>query len=259
VGEITRRDVAALLRDVANESGPTTANLVRAMLRRLFEYAIEVGTIEVNPASHTPGYEVRPRSRTLSDGEIAALWRATEERSAFAMIMRMLLWTGARRSEVGGARWSEFSSSGSASLIWTIPGSRVKNGRELVLPLPRQAAAAIASWPRILRRDCLFGVHSPRGFANWDSAKQRLDERLSFARPWTLHDLRRTTESRLAELGVSKDLRGRLLNHGMDPISAAYDHHHYLPEKQKALQNWADKLEEIVTSAEPTVIKLHRT
>jgi hypothetical protein len=32
-----------------------------------------------------------------------------------------------------------------------------------------------------------------------------------------------------------------------------------MPEKQKALQMWADKLDEIVTSAEPAVIKLRRT
>jgi integrase len=255
VGEIARRDVAALLRAIATESGATTAKLVRAMLRRLFEYGIEVGAIELNPAAHTPSYEVSPRSRVLSDIEIAAIWEAcTIDGHDFAMIVRLLLWTGCRRSEAGGMRWSEFSGGS-----WLVPPERTKNHRLLELPLPRQAAAAISRWPRIVGRDLLFGRSSPNGFGNWDSAKRSLDARLGFARPWLLHDLRRTVESRLAELGVSKDLRGRLLNHGMDPISAAYDHHHYTAEKRQTLQLWADQLEEIVASAGPTVIKLRRT
>jgi len=251
---IARRDVAGVIRAVANESGATTASLVRAMLTRLWSYAIEVGVVEYNVVQNTPGYEVRKRSRVLNDIEIAALWRAAEDRSDFNLIMRMLLWTGARRSEVGGMRWSELSGGS-----WLVPPERTKNGRPLELPLPRQAADAIACWPRVVGKDTLFGIWSSSGFSGWSAAKAKLDARLGFDRPWTLHDLRRTVESRLAELGVSKDLRGRLLNHGLDPISAAYDHHHYLPEKQQALQRWADQLDEVVTSAEVTVIKLRRT
>jgi hypothetical protein len=82
LAEITRRDVAGVIRDVANESGATTASLVRAMLGRLWNFAIEVGEAEHNPVQHTPSYAVFARSRTLTDSEIAAIWAATEDRSS---------------------------------------------------------------------------------------------------------------------------------------------------------------------------------
>jgi integrase len=254
--EIKRRDIAELLRDVGNESGPTTASLVRGMLHRLWSYAIETGVVENNVVTGTPSYEVPKRSRVLTDSEIAALWRATEDGEAYSLIIRLCLWCGCRRSVAGGARWSEFKLHNFVEVEWRIPGTRTKNHKELVLPLPRQMLNRLNVWPRIVGQDSLFG---PSGFGGWSRAKAKLDARLGFSRTFVLHDIRRTVESRLAELGVSKDLRGRILNHGMDPIAQSYDHHHYLPEKQKALQLWADTLEEIVTSAEPAVIKLRST
>ena len=57
----------------------------------------------------TEGYDVAKRSRVLSDGELAAIWAATEERHDFNLIVRLCLWTGCRRSEAGGMRWSELA------------------------------------------------------------------------------------------------------------------------------------------------------
>jgi integrase len=254
--EITRRDVAGVIRDVANESGATTASLVRAMLHRLWSYAIEVGEVEYNVVTGTPGYEVRKRSRVLMDGEIATIWAATEDRSEFGLIMRMLLWTGARRSEVGGMRWSEITGSTGEPLIWTVPGSRTKNHRDLILPLPHQAVAALQAWPRVVGQDTLFGTRNSSGFGNWSNAKRRLDARLGFAQSWDLHDIRRTVETRLVGLGVPKDHVNRLLNHAQDPIGEAYNRHEYLHEKELALKRWAAELDRITAGDRAKVILL---
>jgi integrase len=256
VAEITRREVADLLRTVATKSGSATASLVRSMITRLFGWAIEVGYIDVSPASGTPSYAVPKRSRVLSDAEIRALWTAGPDGTEFTLIVRLLLWTGTRRGEAGGIAWPELSRFQDGTLNWTIPGSRTKNGRELALPLPQQAVAALADWPRFVGRDHLFGRRSPHGFNGWQRAKTRLDAVLRFNRDWDLHDIRRTVETRMAGLGIPKDHVNKVLNHAAGPVTEAYDMHDYLPEKRNALATWAREIERIVSGTSAKVIAL---
>lgn len=52
-------------------------------------------------------------------------------------------------------------------------------------------------------------------------------------------DFRRTTESRLTELGVSKDLCAQILSHGLSGVQQVhYDRANYLPLKRNALEKW---------------------
>ena len=149
-------------------------------------------------------------------------------------------------------RWSEIEDGS-----WTVPGERTKNHRPLVLPLPRQALAALQAHPRGVGRDLVFG-RGPVGFQAWSKAKERLDVKLGFARPWDLHDLRRTVQTRLIGLGIGHDLVNRLLNHAMGPIEAAYNQHGYLPEKAEALRSWADQLDRVAAITE-NVVELRAT
>jgi integrase len=239
--DVPRAEVSGLISRIARESGASTASLVRSMLSRIWSYAIEIGALDVNVVAGTPGYAVGTRSRVLSDAEIRELWGATADDGAYSLILRLCLWTGARRSEAGGMRWSELSDG-----VWTIPGSRTKNHRELALPLARQTIEALNRWPMVVGRDCLFGSRSERGFGDWAAAKSALDGRLRFNRTFVVHDLRRTVQTRLASLRISRDLTNQLLNHVIDPVTAAYDYHDYLPEKRESLQTWADELDRIV-------------
>lgn len=55
--------------------------------------------------------------------------------------------------------------------------------------------------------------------------------------PFQLRDLRRTVETQLASLSVSKDTRGQLQSHGLSSVQDRhYDWHHYLPEKKAAME-----------------------
>jgi integrase len=195
------------------------------------------------------------RSRVLRDAELAALWRATEAGDSYSLLVRLCLWCGVRRSEAGGARWSELNSTLQGT-IWTIPGTRTKNHRELILPLARQTSDALAAWPRVLGKSTLFGT-GERGFQSWTKAKARLDAQLNFAEPFGLHDLRRTAQTRMRGLGISRDVVNKILNHTMGPVDEAYDHHSYYDEKRAALQLWSDTIDSIAQSV-PQIIKMRR-
>lgn len=247
VGDVHRRDAASLIHAAAVKRGFTTAMRTRAAGSRFYSWLIAKGVVEHNPFSGTEGYDTPKAERTLRDAELAALWATTAEPTDYHMILRILHWTGCRRQEAGGMRWSELSEG-----IWTVPASRTKNDRPLVLPMPRQLREAVEAWPRRLSRDHLFGS-GPHGFQGWSQSKRRLDARLGFDQPWRLHDIRRSVETRMAGLGILKDHVNRVLNHAAGPITEAYDRHSYMPEKAAALQRWADDLERIVGGGENVV------
>ena len=61
-----------------------------------------------------------------------------------------------------------------------------------------------------------------------------------------VRDVRRTVETMLASLAISKDTRAQLLSHGIGGVQDAhYDRHDYLTEKRAALVAWEARLEAI--------------
>jgi integrase len=65
----------------------------------------------------------------------------------------------------------------------------------------------------------------------------------------TVHDLRRTMGTNLARLGVSKDIRARVLNHvdgARSVTDAVYNQHEFWAEKRAALEIWETELRRIV-------------
>jgi site-specific recombinase XerD len=75
--EVHRRDIVRLL-DPIGERAPIMANRTLAVVRRLFNNAVERGLLEVSPCTHikAPARE-KPRERVLSDDEVRTLWAPT--------------------------------------------------------------------------------------------------------------------------------------------------------------------------------------
>ncbi len=251
VREIRRADVAHLIRTVATARGAVTGMRTRAALSRFWSWLLANGLVDKNVVQGTEGYAGTKGTRVLTDAELVAIWNATAEPSDFHLIIRLCLWTGCRRGEAGGMADAELQDG-----VWAIPGTRTKNHRDLVLPLPEQAVEALEAWRRFVGRKLLFGraickvgetEPQENGFQGWSQSKRRLDDRLGFDREWDLHDLRRTTQTRLAGLGISRDVASRILNHAMGPIDEVYDKHDYADAKRDALQRWADLLDAIVS------------
>src|SRR5262249_45497969 len=129
----------------------------------------------------------------------------------FGRIVRLLILTAQRRSEIGGMAWSEFDMDAGT---WTLPAARAKNHRAHTLTLPSMALNIIASVPRMVSRDQLFGERAANGFTRWSEAKDELDSCLGEAvQPWTLHDLRRSAATKMADIGVQPHIVEQILNH----------------------------------------------
>src|SRR3974390_892597 len=72
ISAIDRGTIAARLREIEEESGPSARNRVRSSLSAFFNWAINEGFIEINPVANTnKATETGARDRVLTDAELA--------------------------------------------------------------------------------------------------------------------------------------------------------------------------------------------
>ena len=180
------------------------------------------------------------RTRVLSDEELKSTWRAcevSEVSSHFATIVKLLILTGQRKSEIGALQYSWINFDDHSI---TIPSGVAKNRREHTVPFGKLGGELLSANGH--QGSLWFPARGKpdQPFNGWSKSKDALD-RFSGVRHWTLHDLRRTFATRLANLGVAPHIIERLLNHSTGIISgvaATYNRARYLPEMRQAIELW---------------------
>jgi len=117
--------------------------------------------------------------------------------------------------------------------------------------------------PRREGRDYVFGRRWDSPLAGWSVLKAGLDQRLGSAvTDWTHHDLRRTTATRMAEIGISPHIVEAVLNHVSGHkagVAGIYNRADYETQKRHALISWGEHLLKIVEGRQVAekVVSLH--
>ena len=245
----------------------------RLMARRLskfFSWLVQHRKVATNPC--LGGY-VPPRGpardRTLTPEELRWFWLACDQiGQPFSTLFKLLALTGCRREEVRGMKWAELSDDGS----WLIPSERSKNARAHLMPLPPLARDLLAGVPHIENEAGLVFSNGSSGVGSFSRVKARLDAAMfAIARaergksfsipPFTLHDLRRTLVTGLAELGVRPDVIEMAVNHvsGLrGGIAGVYNKSELLPERRAALERWSVHVQGLVSGKPTKIISLPR-
>ena len=255
VDKVTRPDIAKRLLEAAKKSGVPTSIALRSAVSSLFSWAMQMGLVEHNPviAAYKPETP-QSRERVLSNAELAALWCGLED-DDYGKVVRLLILTGCRRQEIGGMRWSEFSSDGTT---WTLPRERAKGGKTHTLPVTPLMQSIIESVPRRDRFDILFGYR--HGFTGWSIGKRALDKRLGLPH-WTHHDIRRSTATGLADLGVEPHIIEEILahrsGHKRGP-AGIYNRSAYASQVRTALLMWSDHIHALVKGGERKVVPMRQ-
>ena len=247
VGEVSKRDVIALLDRIRERGSPIMANRVLAAVRKFFNWCIGRGILEVSPCSGiTAPAREQARHRVLSDEELAHVIKAARRIGfPFGSIVEVLALTGQRRDEVGRMGWEHLDL---RRKIWVIPGEHAKNGKPHLVQLSRPVLSVLDTVPKT--GDLVFSSDGKTVFQGYSKAKTRLDS-LSGVQDWTLHDLRRTVVSGMARLGVAPHVADKILNHQSGTISgvaAVYQRHEFLKERERALQRWGDHVQSLCPS-----------
>jgi integrase len=258
IDTVARKDIATRLVAITRENGSVTACRARAALSAFFVWAMQSGIVEANSVIGTAKpKDNENRDRVLSDDELRAIWLACGD-DDFGRIIKLLTLTGCRRTEIGGMRWSELDLERG---LFTVPAERAKNGRRHQLPLTTLALDVIRSVPRMVSRDLLFGVRGTDGFSRWVDGKRDLDKR-SGVTGWLVHDIRRSTATKLADLGVQPHIIEQILNHvsGHKAGPAGiYNRSSYEREVRAALLLWDDRVRTLVEGGERKVLTFPST
>lgn len=267
---IGKRDVADLLDEIRDNRGPIAANRARAVLSKLFAWAMARDIVSASPVAAIERAPETSRERFLTDAELQLVWLAADTIGLpFGHLTKMLILTGMRLREVAQTRWSEIDVAGR---IWNLPAERSKNRRAHSVPLADTAINLLQSLPRIgtAKDGFAFTTNGETAISGFSLAKGKLDaaiERLQRQgaeaagldpagvaplAPWAWHDLRRSFAAGLGRLGFSGEVIERSLNHvsgAFGGIRGVYQRHHYQDEMRVAFAAWARHVEALVSGA----------
>ena len=252
IRKIEKSDIHGLLDDLVEAGKPSAANHALAAIRKFFNWCVERGYIDTSPCLgiKSPTKAVS-RSRVLNDQELAKIWQASFEVGApFGSIVRLLLTTGQRRSEVGSLRWENIDMD---EALWTLPAEHNKSGRIHSVPLTKIALAELKSVSKSSEIFVFPSLRSPtRCFSGFSKCKIRLDA-LSGVTDWTLHDLRRTVATGLASMKVPPYIVEKLLNHSsgsFSGVAGVYNRFEYREEIRDALHSWEQHITNLLAQEE---------
>lgn len=223
VADITPRDILAKLN--ALDDLPMEKRYTFVVARTFFNWCVEQHKLASSPMERmkTPPSK-GSRERTLSADELKTIWHVCPD-DPFGTTVKLLMLTGQRRGEI-----QHIVLDGD---IATIAGAYVKNKRTHAFPVGAMVQELL---------------QKPRAFGGWGKSKARLDT-FSGVTGWTLHDLRRTYATILAELGTAPHIIEAILNHKSGIISGVaqtYNRFRYTDEMRGAAHNFERHFASIV-------------
>ena len=169
-------------------------------------------------------------------GPFMARLRAADGMGARCLEFAIL--TAARSGEARGATWAEIDMQ---ARTWTVPGTRMKAGKDHRVPLSPAALALLDKLPRIVGNDLVFPA--PRGGVLSDMTLGAVLKRMEV--PVTAHGFRSTFRDWAAEsTAYPGDVVEMALAHAIgDKVEAAYRRGDLLEKRQRLMNDWAEYCE----------------
>lgn len=280
--KVTSDAIKRLLKAIIAKGNGTTSNRVRALLRQVLNYGVAEDKLVANPVSKVKAMAPeKSRQRVLTDAEIKRIWEVLDDPSGMLvpqldpkkpyqplqvgeqvrLILKLLLLTLARRSELAGMRLDELDLDQN---VWITPGPRTKkNGKANYIPLSPLARQLIERAMEIRGdldgSEAAYVFPSPRLNGNAITAYPVSHGMRDICRALgienaTTHDLRQTAASIMASerVKVPPFLIRRILNHSGETGGAAavtmkvYALYGYAAEKREALNRWGALLTKLI-------------
>lgn len=251
VATIQKKDFTAIVDSKLDAGRPQAALALRNILKRLWDYAVEreltdkAAEVMIPKAKYVA--DTSSRSRALKPAELAPFMRALSAarlKPELRDALHLILLTLVRKGELRLAQWKEFDLDAGT---WALPEEHSKTDVPLVIPLSRQAVEALRR--QRARRPLASIVFPMRGATHTPLAKGTLNralarvEQLAKIEHFTVHDLRRTAATNLAELEYEEAWIEKALNHNKKGVAGIYNRAQYAKQRREMLQAWADYLD----------------
>jgi len=220
LSEIKRTEVQIHLAKLAKDKSPATANIALALLRAMFNRAIEWELFnDKNPTANIPKYAEISRDRFLYGDELQRFLKAISEMESEIMrdFFIMLLATGARRGNVQEMRWDDINLD---AKIWRVPDS--KNGEPYQIALASPALDILTRRREIESGEWVFSTPSKSGHLEEPKRAWSMLLKSAGIDNLRMHDLRRTFGSFMAAQGASLQMIGKALGHKSQEATLVY-------------------------------------
>lgn len=259
---VKRRDVLDIIEAKADEGHVAQSTQILAVVRKMFNWAVDGDYLETSPATGIrPRGKAVKRDRVLADNEVRAIWTALPDAALADVtrnVLQLLFLTGQRSGEVCGMTRGEVDTN---AATWTIPGARTKNGLAHVVPLSDAALTIVEKALENADDESDAPLFARIGEPIESNAIAKAVRReLQFTEmPWTPHDIRRTVATGMAGLGIAPHVIEAVLNHisgFRSGVAGVYNRNAYDPEKRRALDMWAERLDAIARGRAAKVVPI---
>jgi hypothetical protein len=197
--------------------------------------------------------DVKERKWALSEAQLQAYWkRITAMDDARGALLRFHLLTGGQRVEqLCRLTVDDWDAQAHTVTLWDTKGRRTKAHKHQLPLIPEAAQALQAMRGEESKGPYLVTVTAGKEAAVthtvWEATKAVADAMVAdgeIERSFSPGIIRKTVETRLQAVGVSKEIRAQLLSHGLGGVQAQhYESHDYQKEKLAALRKLRGLLE----------------
>ncbi len=245
---------------------PETASRLRGRIESVLDWARVRGyRTGDNPArwrghldNVLPGLNKRQRVKhhpALPFDQMGAFMESLRAQEGIAArALGFLILTATRTSEVIGAKWSEFDTD---AKLWTVPGDRMKAGKEHRVPLSPQAIAFLAKTPRPPTGYVFPGQKAGKPLSNM--AMLELLKRMDRG-DLTVHGFRSTFRDWASErTNFPRDVCEMALAHTVsDATEAAYRRGDLFEKRRRLMVEWAKHCDTIQKKGQVVALKRER-
>ena len=269
IDQVTARDIRTTIEDIKGSGRLAIANDALGYCKQLFNHGIKLDLLAYNPAAaftfKDAGGVEKSRERALSEDELKQFFAtAKKHNDSFSrenyLACLLLVCLGVRKSELCEAKWDEFDLE---SEVWNLPAERSKTNVGFTIPL----APEVLTWLEELKvrafgseyvfpsRRTSKKPHMGADTLNraitklfgHEAGKKKQPPNLMGDMPhFTVHDLRRTCRTLLAQQGTLGHIAERCLNHKLKGVEGIYNKHDYLEERKEALESLSSKINKLV-------------
>ena len=225
---------------------PETARRVKQRIGVVLDWALANGFREIDAPMRavSKGLKKQPANTghfaALPYEKIPALMQALAAKATVgSMALQFTILTAARSGEVRGATWGEIDM---AAKLWTVPSSRMKAGKDHVVPLSAPAAAilvAIKAGRSVAPADVIFPGKAGKALSDMTLGKTL---RAATDQHATVHGFRSSFRDWTAEKEVaSNDVAEAALAHTPPTkVIAAYRRTNFLELRRDLMNRWAE-------------------
>lgn len=259
IEDVTPRDVREIIQSVRDKGYKSVSNDALGHLKQMFNHAIKLDLLLTNPASafgiSDAGGIEKSKRRTLQVDEINNVFTVFQENiESFTrdnyLACALLLALAVRKSELCQALWCEIDFD---KKIWMLPEERSKTGVAITIPLPKEAIEWFEELKiRSYGSDYVFPNRSKskkphmgndtlnraisKLFGREPGRKAQPPNKMGELSHFSVHDLRRSSRSLMAKVGVPGHIAERCLNHAIRGVEGIYDRYDYFDERKEALE-----------------------